>query len=1007
VRFDILGPLTVSASGRPVRVGGPRQRTLLAALLVEANQVVSAGRLAMIVWDRLPEDPVNALQTQVSRLRGVLGAAGHDGSERVVSARPGYLLRIDDDELDASLFEALGRQARTALAHGEWEAALTTAERALAQWRGEALEEFRHEEFARASAAHLDEQRLLTVECRLDAGLALGHHRELVALLEELVTAEPLRESLWARLIVALYRSGRQSDALRAYERVRLRLRDDLGISPCPELARLERALLDQDGTLDWVPPRPNPTVAAVLERKAKPSEEVADARPAAPVLPRSSTSFVGRRAEQTAVAEALARSRLVTLTGAGGCGKTRLALAVAEAAAASFPGGAWFVDLAPVGAPAGVGTAVAEGLGVATGQDDDLDRACAHLGAGEALLVLDNCEHLAEAAALAADELLVRCPGMRILATSREELRIGPEVVWRVPALGAEAAQELFLQRARGALTEFAPTGGARTAVAQICDRLDGIPLAIELAAALVGSLPVVEIAERLDDRFRLLDSARRHRPPRHRTLRATFDWSFELLEPPERDLFARLGVFAGDFSLAAAEHVAATGPSGPAGVARGLARLVSTSMVSCVAGPDGAGRYRMLETVRQYARERWRHLDDGLEVERRHACYFAGIAAEAEEHVHGAAAPEWLARVVADLPNMRAALAWTIARDDLETGVRLAGSLRWYFDRLGLMDEGIRWLDTWLRRRSELPPHLRLRAVTAAAYIDFTRGNLAAMAGLASEGVALARRLGDDRQLLLALLPHGTLAAYRCDYAAARARLAEAEDLCVRLGDVWARAWVQTAQGLSARREGDAARARVLLEEALAGFRALGDRHGEVLPLIQLALVAQMEGDPYAALAVAGEAMAAGTEVHDRRYQHTAMCIMGRVQLALGVRGEARDLLVGSLRHFEGAHHRIMVGAALDGLAELAAQSGNHAEAAALLGFTRRWSEGQAVTSGARVAEHTALLDRARAAVGDARVGRELARGGRLSLDEAMATAEAVTAVFARGVDGLPYAV
>jgi predicted ATPase/DNA-binding SARP family transcriptional activator len=1014
VRFGILGLLEVTDDGRRLRIGGPKLRALLAALLVAANEAVSFDRLAEILWpSSSSDDLLNALQTHVSRLRAIVDPGGEPGERRLASQGSGYLLRVRDDELDALAFETLSRRARAALDARDWRTVVAASGEALGLWRGDALSEFCHEDFARARAAQLNDQRLLTVECGIEAGLALGQHRELVGQLEELVIQHPLRESLWRQLIVALYRSDRQSDALRAYDRIRRKLGEELGISPCLELVHLERAVLNQDSSLEWQrgPADDEDDRGAPSPPWTPTSRTVRMDDHARHNLPRQLTSFVGRGAELAMVVEELDHSRLVTLSGSGGCGKTRLALAVAEAVLPRYPGGAWFVDLAAVSEPELIDRALAEAFGMGTGRTGQLEQVCRRIGQEKLLVVLDNCEHLIEAVALGVEDLLVRCPGVQILATSREELRIGAELVLRVPALslaaddasgegvpflGSEAVQ-LFIQRGRSALADFAPTGEALDAVAHICRRLDGIPLAIELAAALVASLPVADIAERLDDRFRLLAYGRRLSVERHRTLRATLDWSFELLDEPARDLFVRLAVFVGDFTLAAAETVATTG-SDPSAVARGLRHLVATSMVSCAAGSEGADRYRMLETVRQYAQERLDQLDIADEVHWRHGRYYADFAVDAERHVHGPAAQEWLARVASEMPNLRIAVAWAIEHDDVETGLRLAGSLRWYFDRMGLLDETARWLDVWLKRRAELPLDLRLRALTAASNVAFMQGEFSQTRQLGEEGVALARHLDDSHQLALALIVRGSAAVYEGDSDRAEECFQEAEALCARLGDRWGMAWTLTGWAVGSRRTGQLDRAVRQLRDALEIFRSVDDRHGSVLPLVHLALAAQEAGRPYDALSLASEALEIAGEVKDRKLQHTALCVLGRVELSLDHVETARDLLVRSIRSFVGFHHRLMVAIALEGLAGLAGLAGCHGDATALLGFTQRLRERwQIALSSPRTRERAEWLDGARTALGPEQVELELQRGRAMSFDDAFDLAEAATACFA----------
>jgi predicted ATPase/DNA-binding SARP family transcriptional activator len=1002
--FQVLGPLAVERGGVEVRLGGPRQRLVLACLIVEAGRVVPAERLVDQVWgDDAPATGTGPLRTYVSQLRRLLAAPGP--GDTLAGRPPGYLLDAAADQVDAAIFERRFAQARAEAAAGDTHRALATVDGALGLWRGPAFGDLADHPALRTEAVRLDQLRLAAVELRAELLVATGQHAQAAAELEALVRDNPLREHLWALLMSALYRSGRQGEALRRFQQARDQLVDQLGIEPGPELREAERAILRQDP----IPGR---------HRRAPPTERPERSEPVPGRLPRQLTSFVGRVAERAMVADALAEARLVTLCGPGGAGKTRLAIAVAGELAGTdgFSGGARFVDLSAVSDPALVADAVAA--------------TCRTIGEARALVVLDNCEHVVDAAADAADALLARCPGARILATSRDELRLGGELVLRIGALGlpeptgpawptgpagpterrladaadteiqrAEAVQ-LFLDRGRSVLAGFAPTGPALDLVARICRRLDGIPLAIELAAALVGSLPLAEIDARLDDRFRLLQVARRRAPSRQRTLRATLDWSFDLLGPHERDLFVRLGAFVGDFTLAAVEAVEAVAPPpGRPPVEHSLGHLVRASMVTAVSSPDGTDRFRLGETVRHYARERLDRLDRpepgaAREVRSAHARHYAAVAAEAERHVHGPAAAEWLARVASELPNLRTAVAWSFSSGDLETGLRLAGSLRWFFARMGLLDELDRWLGEGLRRR-DLAPDLRTRALTASTFLAFMRGDVGRSHRLGDEGVAAARQRGDARELAVALIARGGAAVYEGDLARAERCFDEGEDLCRRLGDRWGRGWTLTGRAVASRRAGRPGLAHRQARAALEIFRDLGDAPGQVLPLVNLALAAQEEGRLPEALVAARQAARLAAGAGDGQLQHTATCVLGRIELERGQWAPARDLLLSSVRDFPGAHHHHVVAVAIEGLAGLVARSGEHDVTVALLAFTAAMRDRWGVwLPDARRRQTDGWLAEARRVLGPERLHAEKERGRRLSLDDALALAEASTA-------------
>ena len=1016
--FHILGPLVVRRDGEELHIGGPRPRAVLAHLVLRAGRVMSADELLEEVWHGdVPTTGTGPLRTYISQLRRLLHTGPPGSATSALVRRPsGYLLDIASDQVDATRFERRFAEARAAVAATAPSRALAHLDAALALWRGPALVDLAGVGLA-AETGRLDQLRLSAQELQAELQLATGQHAHATAELAVLARAHPTREHLWALLMTALYRSGRQSEALRCYQDARAELIGQVGVEPGAELRALESAILRQDPALDW---RPGADRTAPGGRARGAEAGAGRGRSGADGggrhnLPHHLTSFLGRAAERSAAGRALGKGRLVSLCGPAGCGKTRLAVVVAEDLLDVFPAGVWFVDLSAVADPAHVPRAISASLGADSDEPHPLDHLCRVIGDDEMLVVLDNCEHVVEAAAEVAEAVLGRCPSARILATSREELLVGPETVLRIGALAlpepgaagqsTEAilrsdAVQLFIERGRAALADFDPTPGTLEVIAGICRRLDGIPLAIELAAALVGSLPLGEISDRLDDRFRLLGApARRGVTPRQRTLGAALDWSFDLLDRPERELFVRLGVFMGDFTLSAAESVAAG--DDPMAVVRGLSHLVTKSMVTCVAGGDGANRYRLLETVRQYARERLDQDELASEVRRRHARHYADFVVEAERHVHGPAASAWLARVVSELPNLRVALAWAFSAGELDTALRLAGSLSWFFARMGLLDEAERWLGEGVRRRTELPLDLRVRAMTAACTVAFMRGEFRDTREMGEECVAVARELGDDQQVATALIVRGGAAVYEGELTRAEECLGEAEALCTRLGDRWGLAWMLTVRSVGSRRAGHHQASRRQLEDALAIFRDLGDEHGQVLPLVNLAVIAQDEVRLDDALVMARQAALLAVHLADRQLQHTAMCVLGRVEQSLGEPEIARELLVRCIADFPGAHHRMMVAIAVEGLAGLAGGRDDHAAAALLLGFAGHLREvWQIGVSPPRARELDAWLADARRALGDERADHEVDRGRGLGLDEVLAVAEEATAELALDV-------
>ncbi|WP_409234919.1 AfsR/SARP family transcriptional regulator [Streptomyces sp. PA5.6] len=691
MRFGVLGPLAVwDGEGEPVKVPEAKVRALLADLLVHEGRPVSADRLIDDLWgDAPPGNPANALQAKVSQLRRVLGR------DRVVHQPPGYRLRLDaaaGDEVDADRFRALVEEARRAQ---DPRARADALGEALAWWRGPAYADLADAEFVRASVDRLAEQRLAVLEERAEARLAAGDHTLLTGELADLVARHPLRERLRAVQMRALYLAGRQSEALASYAGLRRRLAAELGVDPGPELASLHEAILRQDPALTRRPTEPGvaPGVAepgidpGVAEPGIAPGVGPAPARSVGPAvtregahrplpLPLPLTALIGRDRAVADVGELLASARLVTLTGPGGVGKTRLALEAAASVAgapatpvdvrlvelSSLRGDSTLADLAvSVSAALGLRDDTPPGAPAATAPATPLDRLTDALRDRRTLLVLDNCEQVVDEAAALADALLRAAPGLRILATSQEPLGLTGETVFLVEPLPAADAVQLFAARAAAAAPGFSllPGGDHEAAVAEICRRLDGIPLALELAATRVRALGVRELADRLNDRFRLLTSGQRGAPARQQTLRAMIDWSWELLTAPERIVLRRLAVHRDGCTLDAAEAVCAGDGVTRDEVLDLVTRLVDRSLVVMAPGPAGtAPRYRLLESVSAYAMERLEAMEDLAGVRERHLRHYLALAEHAEPRLRDGAQRRWLSRLDAEAANLRAAL-------------------------------------------------------------------------------------------------------------------------------------------------------------------------------------------------------------------------------------------------------------------------------------------------------------------------------------------------------------
>ncbi|MEU0567383.1 BTAD domain-containing putative transcriptional regulator [Nonomuraea sp. NPDC005983] len=848
MRFGVLGPLSVwTDQGEPVTIPGLKVRAVLADLLVHDGVTVSADRLVDDLWrDEPPGNPSGALQVRVSQLRRALEEAEPGGKNLVVSRAPGYLLQVATEAVDAGRFTALVARAQSADGPGERSALLGEA---LALWRGPALADFADEEWTRAAILRLEEQRLAALEQRAEARLELGEHSLLVGELGDLVARHPLRERLRAVHMRALYRAGRQSEALAGYAELRERLADELGLDPGPELAALHQAILEQDPGL--APPNPN---AAVGPRTN---------------LPASLSPLIGRDDGLDEVRSLLETGRLVTLTGSGGVGKTRLALETATHLVDSYADGVWLVELAPLDlrraadpAPpdrqAGergveaLAEAVLTALDVRqdTGPSATVDRLAEVLRPRRTLLVLDNCEHVVEQVAKLAERLLRAAPGLRVLATSREPLALVGEVLWNVPPLdvpdgaGLEAvrgsdAARLFVARAAATAPGFALDAGNAGAVAQLCRRLDGIPLALELAATRVRALGVNGVVSRLDNRFRLLTGGHRGTPARQQTLTAVIDWSWELLTEPERTVLRRLAVHADGCTLEAAEEVCADGVGdAELDVLDLLVRLVDKSLVVAVEGAAGV-RYRLLESVSEYCLARLSDAGELREVRLAHARYHLALAVQAEPRLYGHDQQEWLRRLDTDSANLRAALD-TMSRERDTTGaLTLVNALAWYWYLRGRNAEALRSLETALA--VEHAP-ADTAADTAAARAAAWRAGFVLLLGGATGWEATLDAIEDRGVRARAELFIGLVVR---DLSISQDLVGRALTTFHTAGDTWG-----VAAALSRRaRDAFVLRDVIALDrdgnESLRLFRQLGDRWGQLQAVEWLGGLAEMSAD------------------------------------------------------------------------------------------------------------------------------------------------------------------
>jgi predicted ATPase/DNA-binding SARP family transcriptional activator len=698
VEIRLLGPVEAcDGSGQLLPLAGTRLLTLLSMLALQCGEVVADDRLIEALWhEDSPSRPVNALQRQVSTLRRHLGAP-----ELVLRRGGGYVLDLDRSAVDVFRFDVLAARGHELMRQGDVRGARDAFDDALRLWRGVALADVAYEQFAQLESIHLAEARLVVLEARIDADLALGRDTALIGELERLVLEYPLREHLHAQLMLALSRSGRQADALQTYQSARTMLRDELGLEPSAELRALETAVLRQDGVVarrepEWPTRSPRTNLRAAL------------------------TSLVGREAELESLGPILQESRLVTLVGPGGVGKSRLALAAAREWSERESSDVWVVELAEVTDADELVTAIMTVLNLPRTGHSAMDgkRLIELLDAHPTLLVLDNCEHLVAAVAEVVGDLLERCSTLRVWTTSREGLALGGEVLWPVPPLLLADSVALFVERARAAnpTAQLDPAAFTDLEIVEgICTRLDGLPLAIELAAARLRSMPMSELSAGLRDRFRVLNRGARTALPRQRTLRAVVDWSYALLFDDERHVFARLAVFGGSCTLEAAQAVCADDAISHDDVTELMTRLAEKSLVRIEADEsDGFVRCLMLQTLVDYARDR---LDTSGEAERIHASharYYRDFALRSVAALEGDRQGDWLRAVTANLVNLRAAFEVALESGDAETAHIIAGSLGWYWWFTGRAAEGLQWLRR--AHASHRPVHGITRARTLA---------------------------------------------------------------------------------------------------------------------------------------------------------------------------------------------------------------------------------------------------------------------------------------------------
>jgi predicted ATPase/DNA-binding SARP family transcriptional activator len=942
VRVTVLGPITAISSGEQVAVS-TNQRLFVAVLAAHAGRIVSTDLLIETLWgDALPTNPLASLQNLVSRLRARLVG---DDLGLLVTHAPGYALTLDRDSFDRLAFEHHVEVARRTADDRQ---AIESFDRALDLWRGIPYAEFGDVPSLRDDAARLGELCAMAREERLTRLVHIDPASAVVEL-DALVGAEPYRERGHALLIEALYRTGRRRDALRSYSAYRTILLDELGLDPSPAMQGLEHDILTD--ALD----------APIESPPASPANSRGGG--AAHNLPRRRTSFVGRRDSVESIGALLSEHRLLTLVGAGGAGKTTLAVESARAVVDRFDDGVWLVDLLALADGRHVAEHVAATMGItALAFDDPLTSLVDSVRDRRALVILDNCEHIVAAAAAIADALLDGTDQLRLIATSREPLRVAGETVWHVEPLGvadddaplsdvlASASGRVFVDRVNAADPRFQLEERDAALIRTICHRLDGIPLALELAAARVPSLGMQQVAARLDDRFALLTSNQRHASSHHHTLRSAIAWSVELLDDHDRLLLARLSVFAGGFDLDAVEAVCADDVLPAFSLGERLAALVDRSLVVTVRSGLGT-RHRLLETIREYAIT---DLDGAaLELEDRHREWCRALAREIGDGFL-VNTRFWYERLRTEFPNLRAAWARSIERGDDAGALDLAASLRWApFNTGHLYGEHRAWIERALdatRGRADDDLAFAKGLVSAGAVAGLESRPTEAIE-LLEEAITLLTRLGADDEIVWCRMWLGAFAADACDFGGAIEHTRQGLELAQRLRSATGIVYLanQHAENAIAAhafldRDGHLAEARRALTLALEESRGADIEEGKVRAENGLAIV-DAATHPARSLAACRAALVEWRRLGSGNRLIISLVSAARVAVLADDHDTSVSMLVEAVDAMSSVGWRQALGRALEAAAVSAMHRGRTEDAAALLGaasarfMTPRW--------------------------------------------------------------------
>jgi predicted ATPase/DNA-binding SARP family transcriptional activator len=970
--------------GTRVKLPTRKTRALLAYLGVQVGRPFARSTLMGLLWGEVPEANAQAsLRQALVDLRKALPRTppGLLIEERNVTLKASVIA------VDVSEFEQLFAEATPA--------ALETA---VTIYQGELLEGLSlnapaFEEWLLGERERLRGLATKAMETLLAYQVESGRLDTALRTAGRLLALDPLRESAHRTLMSLYARQGRWTDVARQYQICLTRLRQELAVEPESETKLLYDHLLEQRAMHGGVG-----SFGSRIQEHTHPNN-----------LPRQLTSFIGREHEMDEIKRLLRTTRLLTITGTGGSGKTRLALQISADLITLYPNGIWLVELAALSDPTLVPKAVATAIDLPEQPGRNLTEILADaLQRKSILIILDNCEHLVAACADLTTALLRTCPNLRVLATSREALGVMGEITWRVPSLSVPDPQHLppldrfteyeavrlFIDRAAATTPKFAVTRSNAPAVAQVCHRLDGIPLAIELAAARVKVLEAEQIAARLDDRFGLLTGGSRTVLPRQQTLRAAMDWSYNLLSESERVLLQRLAVFAGGWTLEAAEAVCSRNSVEASAILDSLTQLVDKSLVA-VETFGGGMRYRLLETVRQYAHEKLRETDDITIVSRRHRDYLLNLTEEGESKFWGPAERHWLDRLEAEHDNLRAVIAWSVEHEDDEAALRLVGALGWFWYRYGHWAEGRNWAESTLKRAPDAPPVVRLRGLRTAGDLAVAQGDTKEGILLYTEALRLARQLRDKREMGRSLHRLGHAMVIKGEWQQADAALKESVAVCRQSEDTWTTAAALRRWSTVALRRKDYAQARDRAAKGVALFRRIGYVRGISMAMRSLSYVAYHEQNYAEAGALLQESIALREQINDEESSSLGLVELGNLARRLGDHDRAVEYLTEALITQQKLGAKILIPETLESLAAVSASRGLMLRAARLFGAAAALRKTSGQGGVFAPPDHSELLEAVRAALPEPAFTGAWEFGGDMTLERAIEYALAGQAI------------